>query len=107
VKQSKYEPWSRTELITTVFSVLFLSSVFGYAVLIHYPKSFTMSFTVKQSMILIGYSEYTQVVTTSGFTFYLYDYPALGVGGTYTFELMSGKDSLFGSPVYDVVERLK
>jgi len=114
--EQHYEPWSRTEIVTTAVTVLLLFSILGYAIWVHYPRSFEMRFTVKMSMVHINYPDYTQVITTDGIVFYLYDYhpksqapswalpsEALEVGRTYTFEVVRNREPLNGVRVYDVV----
>jgi hypothetical protein len=101
----RYEPWSRGELAAMFFSVLFLFSVLGYAAWMYYPRPITLTFTVKSSMIHINYPHYTQVITTDGIAFYLYDHSALEVGKTYILEVMRHTEGsgVAGGMVYDVV----
>jgi len=95
--------WSKTEIVTTAITVLLLFSILGYAIWVHYPRPFVMTFIVKKSMVHIQLPDYTQVITTDGIVFYLYNYPALEVGKTYTLEVIRNKEPLNGVRVYDVV----
>ena len=106
IKKTSYEvpPWDRTEIITITITILFLFSILGYAALSYYRSMpFVMTFTVKKSMVHIQYLYYTQVVTTDGIMFYLYNHPALEVGKNYTLEVVRHRELFNGGLVYDVV----
>jgi hypothetical protein len=99
-----YEDWGRKEFVVMAFSVLFLSCVFGYALGAYFGTT-TLTFTVKSSRLHINYLHYTQVVTTEGTAFYLYDYPVLEAGETYVLNVrrhMEGSGTV-GGVVYDVL----
>jgi len=103
IMKRKSEPWSKEEILSLTIGTMLLFSIFGYAVWSYIPKEFETTFTVKKSMPHININHYTQVITTNGLVFYLYDYPVFEVGKTYSLKLISRNEPLNGVTVYNVL----